>query len=126
VELGVDTFDCAIPTRLGRHGVALVPDLEARWRLDLAKGRYAHAAEPILEGCACPACAGGYSRAYLHYLVRAGELTAVRLLTLHNLNYVARLMGDLRAAIKAGRLGEVAEALRSGVPPSQPGAVAAG
>jgi queuine tRNA-ribosyltransferase len=117
VELGVDTFDCAIPTRLGRHGVALVPDPESRWRLDLAKGRYAHAPEPVLESCACPACAGGYSRAYLHYLVRAGELTAVRLLTLHNLNYVARLMDDLRAAIKAGRLAEVANALRTGAPP---------
>jgi queuine tRNA-ribosyltransferase len=117
VELGIDTFDCAIPTRLGRHGVALVPDPGARWRLDLAKGRYAHASEPILEGCACPACAGGYSRAYLHYLVRAGELTAVRLLTLHNLNYMARLMDDLRSAIKAGRLADVAAALRNGAMP---------
>jgi queuine tRNA-ribosyltransferase len=126
VELGVDTFDCAIPTRLGRHGVALVPDPAARWRLDLAKGRYAHAPEPVLEGCACAACAGGYSRAYLHYLVRAGELAAVRLLTLHNLNYVARLMDDLRPAIKAGRLAEVAKALRSGVPPGQAGAASLG
>jgi queuine tRNA-ribosyltransferase len=119
VELGIDTFDCAIPTRLGRHGVALVPDPACRWRMDLAKGRYAHAAEPILEGCGCPACAGGYSRAYLHYLVRASELTAVRLLTLHNLNFVARLMDDLRAGIKAGRLAAVAAALRSGVPAGQ-------
>jgi queuine tRNA-ribosyltransferase len=122
VEHGVDTFDCAIPTRLGRHGVALVPDRDSRWRMDLAKGRYAHAPEPILEGCACPACAAGYSRAYLHYLLRAGELTAVRLLTLHNLNYLARLMDDLCAAIKAGRLEEMAAALRSGVPPGQAGA----
>jgi queuine tRNA-ribosyltransferase len=122
VELGIDTFDCAIPTRLGRHGVALIPDPAARWRLDLTKGRYAHSPEPILEGCACPACAGGYSRAYLHYLVRAGELTAVRLLTLHNLNYVARLMDDLRAAIKTGTLAQVAAALRSGDSPGQAGA----
>ena len=122
VELGIDTFDCAIPTRLGRHGVALVPDPASRWRLDLTKGRYAHSREPILEGCACPACAGGYSRAYLHYLVRAGELTAVRLLTLHNLNYVARLMDDLRAAIKTGTLAQVAAALRSGITPGQAGA----
>lgn len=119
VQLGVDTFDCAIPTRLGRHGVALVPDLAARWRLDLAKGRHAHSPEPILEGCACAACAGGYSRAYLHYLVRAGELTAVRLLTLHNLSYVARLMDDLRAGIEAGRLAEVTAALRNGATPGK-------
>jgi queuine tRNA-ribosyltransferase len=122
VELGIDTFDCAIPTRLGRHGVALVPDPASRWRLDLTKGRYAHSREPILEGCVCPACAGGYSRAYLHYLVRAGELTAVRLLTLHNLNYVARLMDDLRASIKTGTLAQAAAALRSGIPPGQVGA----
>ncbi len=117
VERGVDTFDCAIPTRLGRHGVALVPDPHARWRLDLAKGRYGRAPEPILDGCGCPACAGGYSRAYLHYLLRAGELTAMRLLTLHNLNFTARLMDDLRAAIVRGRLPEVSAALRAGAAP---------
>lgn len=117
VELGVDTFDCAIPTRLGRHGVALVPDPGTRWKMDLAKGRVAHDHAPILGGCRCPTCAGGYSRAYLHYLLRAGELTAVRLLTLHNLHFVARLMDDLREAIRAGRLVEVATALRAGAAP---------
>ena len=114
VELGVDTFDCALPTRLGRHGVALVPDPPARWRVDLAKGRWRRAAEPILEGCRCPACAGGYSRGYIHYLLRAGEITALRLVTLHNLHYVARLMEELRGAIDNGRLAEVAARLRSG------------
>ena len=99
IELGVDTFDCAIPTRLGRHGVALVPDPEARWRLDLTKGRYSHAPEPILEGCPCPACAGGHSRGYLRYLVRQRELTGLRLVTLHNLAYVSRLMERLRRAL---------------------------
>jgi queuine tRNA-ribosyltransferase len=114
VELGIDTFDCAMPTRLGRHGVALVADPEARWRVDLAKGRWRRSAEPILDGCPCPACAGGYSRAYLHYLLRAGELTAIRLITLHNLSFIARLMDDLRAAIVDDRLAEVAVALRAG------------
>ena len=85
VEQGIDTFDCALPTRLGRHGVALVPDPETRWRLDLAKGRWRESIEPILEGCPCPACSRGYTRAYLHYLLRARELTALRLVTLHNL-----------------------------------------
>ncbi len=59
----------------------------------------------------------GYSRAYLHYLLRAGELTALRLVTLHNLSFVARLMQDLRQAIDAGRLSSVAEALRGGAAP---------
>ncbi len=73
VELGVDTFDCAMPTRLARHGMALVPDPEARWRVDLIKSRWRESDEPILEGCTCPACARGYSRGYLHYLLRAAN-----------------------------------------------------
>ncbi len=117
VEMGIDTFDCALPTRLGRHGVALVPDPDGRWRVDLAKGRWRDSRDLILDGCPCPACSGGFSRAYLHYLLRAGELTALRLVTLHNLSFVARLMGDLRSAIDGGRLGEVAAALRGGAAP---------
>jgi queuine tRNA-ribosyltransferase len=118
VRLGIDTFDCAIPTRLGRHGVALVPDPANRWRIDLNKGRFSADPEPILDGCPCPACSAAYSRAYLHYLLRAGELTAVRLLTLHNLSFVARLMADLRAAIRAGELERVAAALLAGAAPA--------
>jgi len=122
VEFGIDTFDCALPTRLGRHGVALVPDPGAGWRVDLAKARWRSAADPIMDGCPCPACVDGFSRAYLHYLLRAHELTALRLVTLHNLSFIARLMADLRAAVDIGRLAEVAAALRGG---AAPGAVAA-
>jgi queuine tRNA-ribosyltransferase len=114
VQLGIDTFDCALPTRLGRHGVALVPDPDTRWRLDLAKGRWRESPEPILDGCACPACSAGFSRAYLHYLLKAGELTGLRLVTLHNLSFVAELMSRLRAAIDAGSLSEVAADLLRG------------
>ncbi len=117
VELGIDTFDCAMPTRLGRHGTALVPDPAARWRLDLVKGRWRESEEPLLEGCPCPACARGLSRAYLCHLVRSGELTGMRLLTTHNLAFLARLMADLRAALHAGRLPEVVAALRAGAAP---------
>jgi queuine tRNA-ribosyltransferase len=117
VGLGIDTFDCAMPTRLGRHGVALVPDPAGRWRVDLAKGRWREAQGPILDGCPCPACTAGYSRAYLHYLLRAGELTGLRLVTLHNLSFIARLMRDLRSAIEHGRLKEVAAALMAGAAP---------
>lgn len=112
VELGVDTFDCAMPTRLGRHGCALVPDPANRWRLDLLKGPMREDPAPLLAGCPCPACSGGLSRAYLSYLVRAKELTGMRLLTLHNLTFVARVMSDLREAILEGRLAEVASRLR--------------
>ena len=121
VELGIDTFDCALPTRLGRHGVALVPDPESGWRVDLVKGRWRLAQEPILDGCGCPACAGGFSRGYLHYLLRARELTALRLVTLHNLWFIARLMDDLRVAVDAGTLAEVAGALRGGAAPKSVG-----
>jgi queuine tRNA-ribosyltransferase len=114
VELGIDTFDCAMPTRLGRHGTALVPDPESRWRVDLKKARWREADEPLLEGCECPACAGDYSRAYLSYLARSGELTGARLLTLHNLAFLARLMKDLRAGILDGDLESVAGAWRAG------------
>jgi queuine tRNA-ribosyltransferase len=118
VRQGIDTFDCALPTRLGRHGVALVPDPDARWRTDLVKSRWRESVEPILEGCPCPACSRGYTRAYLHYLLRARELTALRLVTLHNLTFIAKLMGELRAGIEEGRLEEVARAVRSGAAPT--------
>ncbi|MGH2873391.1 MAG: tRNA guanosine(34) transglycosylase Tgt [Solirubrobacteraceae bacterium] len=117
VQAGIDTFDCAMPTRLARHGVALVPDPGSRWRLDLTAARWRTATEPMLDGCPCPACAVGYSRGYLRHLLRARELTALRLVTLHNLAFVTRLMADLRAAITAGALAETAAALLAGAPP---------
>jgi queuine tRNA-ribosyltransferase len=117
VRSGIDTFDCAMPTRLGRHGVALVPDPAGRWRLDLHKRRWREADEPILDGCGCPTCRGGFTRAYLHYLLRAGELTGLRLVTLHNLSFIASVMADLRAGIQDGRLAEVADALSAGASP---------
>jgi queuine tRNA-ribosyltransferase len=97
--------------------MAVVPDPAVRWRVDLAKGRYREADEPILEGCPCPACARGYSRAYLHYLLKGRESTASRLLTIHNLAYLQRLMEALRSAIGEGRLGEAVAAARGGAAP---------
>ena len=118
-ELGIDTFDCAMPTRLGRHGMALVPDPGGRWRVDLTQARWKDSEEPILDGCACPACTMGLTRSYLRYLCRAKEQTGQRLLTAHNLAFVAALMEDLRAAIREGRLAEVAAQLRDGATPGQ-------
>ncbi len=103
VGAGVDSFDCATPTRLARHGTALVPDPGSRWRLDLTKAHQRGRAEPLVEGCPCPACRD-HTRGYLHYLARGSELTAARLLTLHNLTFMAELMSGLRAAIGRGRL----------------------
>ena len=118
VRQGIDTFDCALPTRLGRHGVALVPDPDTRWRTDLVKSRWRESTDPILDGCPCPACSRGYTRAYLHYLLRARELTALRLITLHNLTFIARLMEELRTGIEEERLEEVAAAVQSGGAPT--------
>ncbi len=117
VELGIDTFDCAMPTRLGRHGVALVPDPDNRWRVDLTTARWSDSHEPLMEGCPCPACAVGWSRGYLRYMTKAHELTAMRMLTVHNLAFVARLMTRLREAIIAGQLTDIAARLRAGEAP---------
>ena len=79
VKLDVDTFDCAMPTRIGRHGMAVTPTLPRAGASTSPRGRFRAADEPILDGCPCPACARGYSRAYLHYLLKARESTAARL-----------------------------------------------
>jgi len=104
IALGLDVFDCAIPTRLARHGTALVPDPENRFRLDLRKS-WEGDRRPIVEGCPCPACQR-HDRDYLSYLSRAEELTAVRLLCLHNLTYLEQLMAGARRAIAAGGFDE--------------------
>jgi queuine tRNA-ribosyltransferase len=118
VQQGIDTFDCAMPTRLARHGVAIVADPSARWRVDLAKARWRGSQEPLLEGCPCPACSAGFTRGYLHYCAKAGETTGPRLLTLHNLSFIQRLMADLRDAIDAGRLSDAVAAFEAGAAPS--------
>ena len=113
VGAGIDWLDCATPTRLARHGTALVPDPEARWRLDVTRPPSRSSREPLARGCPCPACRE-HTRAYLHYLARAKELTAVRLLTLHNLTFMAKLVEGLREAIREGCLAEHARAILKG------------
>jgi queuine tRNA-ribosyltransferase len=98
VAQGLDLFDCAVPTRLARHGMALAPLPQERFRFDVRRASHAAEDAPLVEGCPCRACLR-HSRAYLHYLSRAEELTAVRLLALHNLTYVERLMAGCREAI---------------------------
>jgi len=116
VQAGIDTFDCATPTRLGRHGTALVPDPEHRWRLDMTRPALRDSREPIAAGCPCPACRE-HTRGYLHYLARAKELTAARLITLHNLTFMVELMRGLRAAIGAGDLDAYRRRVEAGKAP---------
>ncbi len=116
VAAGIDTFDCATPTRLARHGTALVPDPEARWRLDLTKPDWRESRDPIAAGCPCPACQE-HTRGYLHYLARAKELTAARLISLHNLTFMALLMKQIRDTIQEGEFASYSALVLSGQGP---------
>jgi len=116
IALGLDVFDCAIPTRLARHGTALVPDPESRFRLDLRKSGWEGDRDPIADGCPCPACQH-HDRDYLSYLSRAEELTAVRLLCLHNLTFMHQLVTHARTAIAAGTFSSYTTAVMKGAAP---------
>jgi queuine tRNA-ribosyltransferase len=109
IARGVDMFDCVLPTRLGRTGSALVPG----GRINLRNATYATDGRPLVDGCACPACAG-FSRAYIRHLITQSEISGLRLLTVHNLHHVLDLAARARAAIAAGRFGDLrAEVARS-------------
>jgi queuine tRNA-ribosyltransferase len=98
VRRGVDMFDCVLPTRVGRTGVALTPD----GRVNLHNAAHAADLRPLEDGCPCPACQG-YSRAYLRHLFKAGEMLGPRLVSLHNVAFMARLAAAMRAAILEDR-----------------------
>ena len=116
IALGIDVFDCAVPTRLARHGVALAPDPAGRFRLDLRKSGWEGDRRPLVEGCPCPACTR-HDRDYVSYLSRAEELTAVRLLVLHNLTYMERLVAGAREAISVGSYSAYASGVLGGSTP---------
>jgi queuine tRNA-ribosyltransferase len=116
IGLGIDLFDCAIPTRLARHGVALAPEPDSRFRIDLAKGRYSTDDAPVVEGCPCEGCRR-HTRAYLHYLARNKDLTGTSLLTLHNLTYMQALLAGARAAIESSRYADYTGAVLAGSVP---------
>ncbi|MES2137104.1 MAG: tRNA guanosine(34) transglycosylase Tgt [Pseudomonadota bacterium] len=103
VVRGVDMFDCVLPTRSGRTGQAFTAD----GPLNLRNARFAEDAEPIEPGCPCPACTS-FSRAYVHHLVKSGEILGAMLMTQHNLWFYQRLMQALRDAIAAQRIGAFA------------------
>jgi queuine tRNA-ribosyltransferase len=116
IAMGIDLFDCAVPTRLARHGTALAPEPEGRFRIDVTKSAYAEDDSPVVEGCSCEGCSI-YSRAYLHHLARNKDLTGTRLLTLHNLTYMERLVFGARETIAQGRFGAFSEAVLGGATP---------
>ncbi len=99
VERGIDMMDCVLPSRSGRTGQAWTH----RGQVNLRNARHQNDPRPLDETCTCPCCTG-YSRAYLHHVLRAQEIIASMLLTWHNLHYYQVLMQGLRYAIGAGEL----------------------
>jgi queuine tRNA-ribosyltransferase len=104
VMRGVDMFDCVLPTRSGRTGQAFTAD----GPINMRNARFAEDKEPIENSCACPACMT-FSRAYVHHLVRSGEILGAMLMTQHNLWFYQRMMQGLRDAIGGQRLREFAQ-----------------
>ena len=108
VARGIDMFDCVMPTRAGRHGLAYT----RHGRINLRNARHAEDPRPLDEASACPA-ARDYSRAYLHHLVRSDEILGMMLLTWNNLAYYQDLMASLRSAIAARTLSDVVAATKA-------------
>ncbi|MCU0896728.1 MAG: tRNA guanosine(34) transglycosylase Tgt [Burkholderiales bacterium] len=109
VSLGIDMFDCVLPTRNARNG-----HLFTRWGdIRIRNARYKADTRPLDETCGCYTCRH-FTRAYLHHLDRANEILGARLATMHNLFYYQTLMHELREAIAVGRLAEHAAGFRAG------------
>src|SRR3954465_2230553 len=108
VERGIDMFDCVLPTRSGRTGQAFT----RAGPINIRNARFAEDGGPLDPDCGCPICMT-WSRAYLHHLVRAGEILGAMLMTEHNLFFYQALMADLPAAIAEARLAAFAAAFRA-------------
>jgi queuine tRNA-ribosyltransferase len=109
VARGVDMFDCVMPTRAGRHGLAFT----RFGKVNLKNARHAEDHRPLDEASACPA-SRDYSRAYLHHLFKAEETLGAMLLTWNNLAYYQSLMAGIRASIDEGRFEEFRLATKEG------------
>lgn len=108
VALGVDLFDCVMPTRYARNGTALT----RRGRYPVKAARYAEDPRPIEEGCECYACRR-FSRAYVRHLLNVDEILGVRLVTMHNLHMYATFMNEMRSAIALGVFGDFLRRVRA-------------
>ncbi len=104
VKMGVDMFDCVLPTRNARNGMLFTQ----KGKLVIKNAMYTEDSSPIEEGCACYTCSN-YSRAYLRHLFVSREILAHRLNTIHNLYYYAHLMSEIRQAIRKDRLAEFSD-----------------
>ena len=101
VKNGIDTFDCVSPTRLARHGSALIKGKKTK--LNIKNKQYIDDLSPIDKDCECSTCSN-YSLAYLHHLFKADELLGLQLLTSHNIYFMNKLMKIIRDAIENDNL----------------------
>ncbi|AEI37735.1 tRNA guanosine(34) transglycosylase Tgt [Zymomonas mobilis] len=108
VERGIDMFDCVLPTRSGRNGQAFTWD----GPINIRNARFAEDMKPLDSSCHCVVCQK-WSRAYIHHLIRAGEILGAMLMTEHNIAFYQQLMQGLRMAIEEGRLSDFATAFRA-------------
>ncbi|HEX8941610.1 MAG TPA: tRNA guanosine(34) transglycosylase Tgt [Gemmatimonadaceae bacterium] len=97
---GIDLFDCVAPTRMGRNGAAFTRD----GRLNIKRAEFRTDPRPLDEDCDCAACTR-FSRGYLRHLFVSDEMLGLRLLSLHNVHFLVRLMRDARDAIRGGTIG---------------------
>ena len=102
VERGVDMFDCVLPTRLARHGAVWVKEKKFSGKLNLLNSSNKSYPDPIMSDCSCYACRNGFSRAYIHHLLKENEVLGIRLTTLHNLHFILDLMSQIRDNISKG------------------------
>ncbi len=105
VAYGIDTFDCVMPTRIARHGMALMKG-HPNERINLVNARYKDDPEPLDPTLDIP-CSRDYSKAYIHHLLKAGEMLAFQILSQHNVAVINRLMRETRKAIQAGTLDQL-------------------
>ena len=103
VKVGIDTFDCVNPTRLARHGSALIKNQKGK--ININNSKYENAKKPIDESCLCETCKN-YSISYIHHLLKTNEILGLHLLTLHNIFFINFLMTFIRKAIENDRLEE--------------------
>lgn len=102
VKYGIDTFDCVMPTRIARHGMALMKGVKGE-RINLLNARFRDDPEPLDPTLDIP-FSRDYSKAYIHHLLKAGEMLAYQILSQHNVAVINRLMRDVRSAIQSGTL----------------------
>jgi queuine tRNA-ribosyltransferase len=106
VERGADMFDCVAPARLARHGMLFVSEkINKKRRLNISNAAFDKDFSPVDPECGCSTCRN-YTRAYLHHLFNADEITGMRLATIHNLFFMLDLMRRAREAILEGRFDE--------------------